>query len=658
MDEQQRAVLRAICDTAVPSLEHDPDPDGFWARSAADVGTPEALEQVIEETFPPEQREGTYQLLDALAELGFLPASQRSREQLLRNLYLLGTDAAAGGAGLLGLALFLTYGVPDPQTGQNPFWKTLGFPGPVSPAPQAERPLKPLVPEGDELELEADVCVVGSGAGGGVIAGELAAKGLKVVVLEAAGYFDESDFNQLELPAYEHMYWRGGPQQSADLNMSLMAGTTVGGGTTINWTNCLRTTDWVRDQWARDFGLEGVDGPDYDAHMDAVLERIKANDRCSELNGNQTRMKEGAEALGWSYHHTTRNVDPEHYNPDTAGYIGFGDQSGAKQSTAKTYLADAVEHGAELVARCAAQRVVTEGGRAAGVEALYADPESGRGARVTVKAPRVVVACGSLESPALLLRSGIGGPAVGQNLRLHPCTAVFAYYEDDQRAWWGAPHALVVDEFANVEDGYGFLLEATQYATGLGAASLPFISAEQHRASMERYKHGATAIGLLRDHGGGRVTVDEAGQAIVWYSLDDVLDVRNTHKALDAQIRMHHAAGASEIAALAAGAPTWSEGEDVDAFIARCQRIPLGAGGHKLFSAHQMGSCRMGPDPQTSVANPDGELHDTPGVWIGDGSAFPTSSGTNPMITIMALARRTAAAIHAASPSEAAAVAK
>jgi choline dehydrogenase-like flavoprotein len=432
-----------------------------------------------------------------------------------------------------------------------------------------------------------------------------------------------------------------------------MAGTTLGGGTTINWTNCLRTTPWVREQWAREFGLEGVDGPAYDAHLDAVLERIKANDRCSDLNGTQTRMKEGAEALGWSYHHTTRNVDPELYDPATAGYIGFGDQSGAKQSTAKTYLADAAERGAELVVRCAAERIITEGGRAVGVQARYANLETNYMTRVTVTAPRVVVAAGSIESPALLLRSGIGGPAVGQNLRLHPCTAVFGYYDEDQRAWWGAPHALVIDEFANVQDGHGFLIEASQYTTGLGAASLPFTTAEQHKESMERYAQGASVIGLLRDHGGGRVTIDEAGQPLVWYSLDDQLDVRNTHRALDAQIRMHEAAGAREIAAIAAGAPKWEEGQDIDAFIARCQRVPLQAGGHRLFSAHQMGSCRMGSDPQTSVANPDGELHDTPGVWIGDGSAFPTSSGTNPMITIMALARRTAEAIHASSPAQA-----
>jgi choline dehydrogenase-like flavoprotein len=257
----------------------------------------------------------------------------------------------------------------------------------------------------------------------------------------------------------------------------------------------------------------------------------------------------------------------------------------------------------------------------------------------------VVVACGSLESPALLLRSGIGGPAVGHNLRLHPCTAVFAHYGEDTRAWWGAPHAGLVDEFANVEDGYGFLVEAAQYTTGLAASALPFTGGEQHKEAMSDFAHGASFIGLVRDHGGGRVTIDANGQAVPWYSLDDPLDVRNTQRALDAQVRLHAAAGARRIFALAAGMPEWRPGDDVGTYIGRIQRIPLRAGGFKLFAAHQMGTCRMGVDPETSVAGPDGELHDTPGVWIGDASAFPTSSGTNPMITIMALARRTGEAI-------------
>jgi choline dehydrogenase-like flavoprotein len=507
------------------------------------------------------------------------------------------------------------------------------------------------VPDGEEAQLEADTVIVGTGAGGGVIAAALAQAGQRVLLLDMGGLFDESDFNQYELWAYQNLYWRGGPNPTADLNVSLYAGSSFGGGTTINWTNCLRTKPWVREQWAREHGLEGLDTAEFDRHLDAVWKRLGVNDRCSHLNGTHQTMQRGADALGWSFRTITRNVDESRYTPQTAGYIGFGDQTGAKQSTAKTYLADAVANGAEVIVRCFAERILTESGRAAGVEARYSDPETGRGTRVTARAPRVVVACGALESPALLLRSGIGGPAVGHNLRLHPCTATTGSYADDQRAWWGAPHAGLVDEFADVEEGHGFLIEATQYAPGTAASATPFAGGEMHKRLMQQLRYGATFIGLVRDHGGGRVTVDADGQAVPWYSLDDPLDVANTHRALAAQVRLHVAAGAREIAALAAGLPRWRAGDDVERYLERLERVPLGAGGFELFAAHQMGTCRMGTDPQTSVAGPWGELHDTPGVWIGDASAFPTSSGTNPMITIMALAQRTGEAILAASPA-------
>jgi choline dehydrogenase-like flavoprotein len=340
-----------------------------------------------------------------------------------------------------------------------------------------------------------------------------------------------------------------------------------------------------------------------------------------------------------------------------AAYMGFGDQSGSKQSTTKTFLRDAVDAGAEILIRTTAERVLVENGRAAGVEARYEDPETGRAAEVTVRAPRVVVACGSLESPALLLRSGIGGPAVGDYLRLHPCTALLGVYGEDQRAWWGACHTAVVDEFADTGDGWGFLLEAAQYTTGIGASASPFTSAREHKEALAEYRFCSTSIGLIRDRGHGRVAIDADGVAEHSYALTDEIDVRNSRQALDAQVRIHETAGAREIRALAPGLPRWRRGDDLEAFIGRIQRVPLRFGGHRLFSAHQMGSCRMGADPATSVANPWGELHDTPGVWIGDASAFPTSSGTNPMISIMALAHRTAEAI-AEAPAVAATAAE
>jgi choline dehydrogenase-like flavoprotein len=631
--DEQLATLRAVCDTVVPALPRDEDPHGFWARRATDVGADEALLQTLGQA-PADQQAGIAQLLDALAAQGFGRLSQLSREQVLTNVCLASRDAAAGVGALVGLTLFFTYGLPP-----NPAWKVLGYPGPISAPPTGTKTITPLVPR-DAQTLEADVIVVGSGAGGGVIAGRLAGAGLKVLVLEAGGYFDESDFDQTELGAFQNLFWRGGPVPTADMNVSLQAGACLGGGTTVNWTNCLRTKPWVREEWASEHGLEDVNTAAFDRHLDAVWDRLGVNDRCSELNGPQQAFKRGAEALGWSFKTITRNWDPARHDPAMAGYLGFGDQSGAKQGTLKTYLQDAVDHGADVVVGCFVERVLVEDGRAAGVEARWTDGE--RVARITARAPHVVVAAGALESPALLLRSGIGGEATGRYLRLHPCTSVFADYGTDQQAWWGPPHAALIDEFAQPGDGYGFLIEGVQYTTGLAASAVPFTTAAEHKAAMLDFKNSASSIGLVRDSGHGQVVLDADGQATPMYALTEPRDVATTYRAIEAQVRMHHAAGARRIQVLAMGLPTWRVGDDLDTFVARTRRIPLRAGGARLFSAHQMGTCRMGADPATSVADPRGELHDTAGVWIGDASAFPTSSGTNPMITIMALAHRTA----------------
>ncbi|MDQ3742747.1 MAG: FAD-dependent oxidoreductase [Actinomycetota bacterium] len=649
LTDVQRQTLRELCDTIVPSIEHDPDPTGFWARSATDVGTDEAILQALG-MMPPDQKAGLQQLLDALAEQGFDGASQLSREQLLLNLQLASRDAAFGVGALTALSLFFSYGLVDEATGQNPNWKVFGYPGPISPPPDVPKPIEAFVPEG-ATTLEADAVVVGSGAGGAVVAARLAEQGMKVVVLEAGGYFNEADFNQVEVWAHQNLYWRGGPTPTGDMNVTLQAGFCLGGGTTVNWTNSLRTKDWVREQWATEHGLEDVATDAFDRHLDAVWERLQVNGDCSELNRPQQAMRRGAEALGWNFATVTRNWDRSRHDPAMAGYMGFGDQSGAKQSTLKTYLQDAADRGAQVVPQCWAERVIVEDGRAAGVEATWSDrlDPSRPPVKVTVRAPQVVVAAGALESPALLLRSGIGGPATGQYLRLHPCTATIGDYGEDMQSWWGPPHAGLVNEFANAEDGYGFLLEGVQYTTALGASAVPFTSGRDHKQSMAEFANAATFIGLVRDHGHGQVTIDENGMAVPWYSLEDEVDVRNTHRALEAQVRLHHAAGARRIYGLAQGQPTWRVGDDLEAFIARLKRVPLRAGGHKLFAAHQMGTCRMGRDPQTSVADPRGQLHDVEGVWIGDASAFPTPSGTNPMITIMALASRTAENVVAAA---------
>jgi choline dehydrogenase-like flavoprotein len=637
-------VLRAVCDTVVPAIEHTPDPHGHWARSASSYGVPEQIVETLS-MAPPEMQHGVGQLLDALAAQGITKASQASREQLLRNASLASPDAAGGIAALAGLTLMIHYGAPDPATGRNPAWDVIGYPGPQGPPPDVPKTIEPVLLTTD-TELEADVVVVGSGAGGGVIAAELAGRGASVVIVELGQYFNEADFNQYELWAWQNLYWRGGPTPTTDLNVTLQAGSCLGGGTVVNWMNSLRTKPWVRQEWATEHGLTDIE-TDFDRHLDAVWERLQVNDGCSDFNRPHQVMKRGAEALGWSFQTIFRNADRNAYDPVSAGYIGFGDRTGSKQSTLKTYLQDAFDAGAKIVTGCFVEKVITDAGRAAGLTGV--SPTTG--ARLTVKAPSVVIAAGALESPGILLRSGIGGPATGRHLRLHPSNAVFAAYGEEMQAWWGAPQTGLIDQFAGLDDGYGFLIEGVQYTTGLAASAVPWITAAQHKQAMEDYSDVASTVGLIRDRGdaNGTVTLDASGMATPAYALADPADQAVTRRSIEAQIRLHIAAGAHQLTVLASQNPVWHRGEDIDAFIARVNRIPLRAGGMRLFAAHQMGTCRMGADPQTSVASPTGELHDTPGVWIGDASAFPTASGTNPMITIMALAHRTAENLAKAS---------
>jgi choline dehydrogenase-like flavoprotein len=650
LSEIQRAALAALCDTFAPALEAPDDPAGLYGRSASAMGVPDAIEQTLAETADEEQLAGVRALLDALAGHDLAGLPQEGREALVHGLMDADPGALAGLSSLRALTFLLFYGLPD-EAGRNPNWPAIGYPGPRSAPPSPQEAPKRIAltrPTGDLLELTADAVIVGSGAGGGVVAGELTAAGREVVVLEAGGYYDQSDFNQLELWAYRHLYRGGGVTQTANGSIALMAGANLGGGTTVNWTNMLRTPAWVRAEWERDFGLEGLAGRDFDTHLDAVFARTSANLRCSDRNGPSERLREACDALGIGWQPIVRNSDPDAYSPETAGYMGFGDQSGAKQGTLKTYLQDAADRGARIVAGCRVQRILVERGRAAGVEGVAAGA-GGQVARVAVRAPVVVCAAGALETPALLLRSGIGGPAAGAYLRLHPATVLGGFYDEPQRGWWGPPQSALSAHWADLEDGYGFLVETSHASPGLTGSAMPWESGRQHKDDMARGAHLAAFVLLLRDRGHGRVTIDAAGEAVHHYDLADELDVRHFRRGLAELARLHAAAGAHEILSFHRRPRRWRRDGDepLEAFAQRVHDGPLTPHEHPIFALHQMGSARMGSDPATSVADPWGQLHDTPGAWIGDASAFPTATGTNPMATVMALARRTATAIAA-----------
>ena len=652
---RRMTALRAVCDTFVPAVRppaNVPGLGGFWVRTASDIGVDLAVAGWIQTLLPAADRDGLMRLLDLLAATRFDRLPQAAREAVIRSSRA-SADLARGFDGLRALTLGLFYGLPDP-TGHNVNWNVLGYPGPPDIAPPPDRPrITPWVPEGsDPCTLNADVVVVGSGSGGGVIAGVLAQAGLDVVVLEAGGHYEEHNFPPHELEALRALYWRGGFTPSADGNISIAAGATLGGGSTVNWTNCVLPPDRLRREWAEEHGLKDVDSPAFDAHLSAVTERISATPDCSDDNGPNSRMVQGAEALAWSHKRVLRNADTACYDPATAGHMGYGDRSGSRQGTLNTYLLDAVAHGARVLVRCGARRVLTRGGKASGVEAVLADGD--QELAVTVKADTVVMACGALETPALLLRSGIGGPAVGRNLHLHPATGMIGIFPQEQRSWWGPPHSAIVDEFADIEDGYGFLIEGVHYGTAFAGGTMPWHRGRDHKVLMSRSANSSVLLTLLRDRGSGRVAVDDKGDAVVTHPLDDPLDQANMRKSVAALARLMETAGAGAILdTVNTRRVMWRRGEPLDRFLLDSAAVPLRLPHRVVATAHQMGSARMGQDPQTSVADPEGQLHDTPGVWIGDTSAFPTASGVNPMLTCMALARRTAHAILAATPGEA-----
>ncbi len=636
---RQRETLAAAVDTFVPSVSRDDDPDGFFATKGSDVGAHVAVEHYLLSRLTAEQLAGLQQLLDTAGLIGLKNQSQAVREAIIGNLGRISPESHGAIAALKQLSVMFSYGLPD-ATGRNPFWAGMGYPGPVQAPPQTPKTLTTVVPTEGQA-FDADVVVVGSGCGGGLIAGKLAQSGKKVIVVEAGGYYNESDFVQLELAAYQTLFLRGGFFNSADGMLAIAAGSTVGGGSTVNWSNSIVTPKRVRDSWAK-AGLSDVAGPAFDEHLAAVMERMGCNDKVSTQNEVHSRIIEAAEKLGYSYRVTPLNVDPDRYDPAMAGFTGMGDQTGAKKGTMLTYLQDACDAGAVIMPNTRVDKIRTDNGVASGVEGTFTDPATGQSVRVVINAPTVVAAAGSLETPALLLRSGIGGPAVGKGLHMHPASLVAGIYDDPQEQWHGPGMAGAMDEFAEFNEGYGYLIEGVQHLPALFASVVPFTSGAQHKELCQQYRHRADFLILLKDRGTGSVTIDDNGEAVHWYPFDDQLDRDNFKHAIVTCIRMHVAAGAQQIFVAAQAMPPWQRGEDLEAFIEKVNQIPIGPGGTPVFCAHQMSSARLGSDPNTSVADPNGELHDTPGVWIGDSSGMPTCSGANPMLTVMALAHRTA----------------
>src|ERR671931_2260341 len=412
LNETQRRTLEALCDTVVPAVDYDGDDEtmrAFMARSASDMAIAAQIEGLMAQAMMPEDIAGFAGLLDGLAQADLASLPLEARTAVLKQVAASAPEAKLGVKVFKNLTLLFFYALPDEQ-GRNPNWAAIGYPGPVSAPPSAEEAPKTIAIEtvsGAEATLTADVCVIGSGAGGGVIAAELQKAGKSVLVLEQGGYRNEQDFKQLELPGSLELYLGGGLLGSEDGSISVYAGATLGGGTIVNYMNCIRTPEHIRQEWAR-HGIEGMDELEYEQHIDAVWDRLSVNVEATSQNRPHRKLIQGMEASGFPWKPITRNADRECDDPRVCGYCYAGCQKGCKQSTLKTYLQDASDAGARLVVGARAERVLASGGRATGVQATVTNAD-GSLTGLTVEVPIVVVAAGGAGGPPPPPRPGGGG---------------------------------------------------------------------------------------------------------------------------------------------------------------------------------------------------------------------------------------------------------
>ena len=517
------------------------------------------------------------------------------------------------------LTMLLLYGIES-----SPYRRSTGFTPPALDPPVANS-LRVRTPVPGEV-VEADAIVIGSGAGGGVAAAVLAAAGKRVVVLERAANVTEDGFGAPELEGLQSLFLDRGLSATSDRWIAIRAGSAVGGGTVVNWSTSLRAPAAIRDEWR----AAGV-GDDLDEHYEAVEAALGLTLEESERNGPNAALERGLLALGLPVQTVARNVR----GCGDCGPCTTGCRRGAKQSTVRTYLADACRDGAEILDRSDARRIVVRAGR---VEAVVAAVPGGE---ITVRAPLVALAGGSILSPAVLLRSGIATGTAGRGLHIHPVSAIVGVYPETLDPWSGVPQAVLSEAFADLDGGHGFRIEAAPTHPGLIATGYPWWSGEQHRSEMTEAAHTAAFIAIVSDRSTGRVDLARDGGVRVRYA-PGAREKDLIRRGMVELARIHRAAGASRLVTLATPPLAYEPGADFPAFLARLEALPIESNRILLFTAHQMSSCRIGVDARTSVADPDGRVRGVEGLYVTDASALPTGTGVNPMLSIMALARRTA----------------
>jgi len=489
-------------------------------------------------------------------------------------------------------------------------------------------PLDPAALEARETVERCDVVVVGSGAGGAAAARVLAERGLDVLVLEQGGYHDARTYSSDPLEAIRTLYRDGGLTVCEGRpSIPLPVGRCVGGTTVVNSGTCLRPPDDVLRRWRDEYGIPWAD--DLEGELEAVERALRvAPVDPSTAGRNAGLCRRGADAIGASNGPLPRNAG----RVASCASCPTGCPIDAKQATHVSELPRAVAAGARVRARVAVRRVIVEHGRAVGVEAVT----EADGGRYEARARAVVLAGGALGTPELLLRQGLANASgqVGRHLRIHPACWVGATHDEPVRGWEGVMQSWYVDEWRD----RGLFLEATFTPLPFGAHWLGG-AGRAFEERLERLDRLAVIGVHLSERSEGRLRV-RGGQLRIAYGLrrDDASTLRF---GIARAAEIHFAAGATEVYPQVGRIPSLAPGEQ-SALLDRARVRP---GELRLEAFHPMGTARMAVDPRVSVIGPSGEAHDVPGLYVADASLFPTAIKVNPMVTIMACARRVAAGL-------------
>jgi choline dehydrogenase-like flavoprotein len=539
--------------------------------------------------------------------------------------------------------LFTFLGYADPGApADDPRLDALGYQPDDPPVPVQLAPVRPFAlpaPDRDGwVSLDAEAVVVGSGAGGGVIAADLASAGRSVVVLEAGPFVDESTMPRREVDAFERLYLDRGLVSTWDGSVTMLAGAAVGGGTLVNWMTCTDAPEDVRTDWAIEHGLEHVAGDSWQRDLSALEDELAVSE-ATHIPPKDAVILRGARELGWEAAPTRRDGRA----CGDCGSCGFGCRRGRKRSGIRAHLATAAAHDARIVPNARVRRIVIDRGRRVG--GVEADLDGDR--RLRVRAPSIVVAAGALRTPAILQESGLDHPALGRHLRIQPVPVVLGRFSERIEMWRGTLQAAHSLEFtASTPARRGYVIESAPGHPGLLALALPWEGRAAHAAVMAESAHLGPLVAVTRDGGAGQVRLTRAGRVRIDYQLDE-LGVATMRHALVSMARLARAAGAESM--VATGTPgTWwdaSRGGSFERYLETLLATDFRPNRAGVFSAHQLGTARMGADPTAHPCDPWGRVRTRRGdevirgLYVGDGSLCPTGIGDNPMITIMAMAR-------------------